>query len=152
MLCLALKQGWLSSTRLSSTEYEYANLYESDYLFLLIIFRSMARSLAYYPQQQQQQQQLSPEYIVKCEERSILRHGGLQAVPVPGIGNKISVRKARQAAEQEDGIIVEHEIIGIAWHLGKKYGHSYDPLILLLLVRPWFYIILMHLMPHSSDS
>jgi translation initiation factor 2 subunit 1 len=53
--------------------------------------------------------------------------------------NKKAARKARQAAQEEDGV-VEHEIPGgvkedekleqlyeqIAWPLGKKYGHPYD--------------------------
>ena len=64
--------------------------------------------------------------------------------PAPAAGpaekeNKRAARKARQAAQEEDGI-VEHEIPGganedekleqlyeqIAWPLGKKYGHPYD--------------------------
>jgi len=106
---------------------------------------------------------VSPEDIVKCEERyiksktvsSILRHvaskvssvngegGDVQAAPLLEPAekeNKRAARKARQAQE-EDGIIVEHEIPGmggnedekleqlyeqIAWPLGKKYGHPYD--------------------------
>lgn len=105
---------------------------------------------------------VSPEDIVKCEERylksktvaSILRHvaskipsvgaDGVDKEPAPAAGpaekeNKRAARKARQAAQEEDGI-VEHEIPGganedekleqlyeqIAWPLGKKYGHPYD--------------------------
>jgi translation initiation factor 2 subunit 1 len=65
-----------------------------------------------------------------------------EAAPAPGPAekeNKRAARKARQAAQEEDGI-VEHEIPGganedekleqlyeqIAWPLGKKYGHPYD--------------------------
>jgi len=107
---------------------------------------------------------VSPEDIVKCEERymksktvsSILRHvaskvpsvngegGDLQALAVAEPAEKEikkAARKARQAAQEEGGIIIEHEIPGmggnedekleqlyeqIAWPLGKKYGHPYD--------------------------
>ena len=107
---------------------------------------------------------VSPEDIVKCEERymksktvsSILRHvaskvpsvngesGDLQALAAPEPAEKEmkkAARKARQAAQEEGGIIIEHEIPGvggneeekleqlyeqIAWPLGKKYGHPYD--------------------------
>ena len=105
---------------------------------------------------------VSPEDIVKCEERymksktvsSILRHVASKVPSVnaePGAQvaqvsepidkeNKRAARKARQAQE-EDGIIIEHEIHGvggneeekleqlyeqIGWPLGKKYGHPYD--------------------------
>jgi translation initiation factor 2 subunit 1 len=105
---------------------------------------------------------VSPEDIVKCEERylksktvaSILRHvaskipslgaDGVDKGPVPAAEpaekeNKKAARKARQAAQEEDGV-VEHEIPGganedekleqlyeqVAWPLGKKYGHPYD--------------------------
>ena len=86
---------------------------------------------------------------------SILRHvaskvpsvngesGDLQALAVPEPAEKEmkkAARKARQAAQEEGGIIIEHEIPGmgnedekleqlyeqIAWPLGKKYGHPYD--------------------------
>lgn len=87
---------------------------------------------------------------------SILRHvaskvpsvngegGDPQAMPVSEPAekeNKKAARKARQAAQEEGGIIIEHEIPGvggnedekleqlyeqIAWPLGKKYGHPYD--------------------------
>jgi translation initiation factor 2 subunit 1 len=107
---------------------------------------------------------VSPEDIVKCEERyiksktvsSILRHVASKVPSVNGEGgdpqaasapesaekeNKRAARKARQAAQEEDGIIIEHQIPGvggnedekleqlyeqIAWPLGKKYGHPYD--------------------------
>jgi len=105
---------------------------------------------------------VSPEDIVKCEERylksktvaSILRHvaskipslgaDGADRGPVPVAEsaekeNKKAARKARQAAQEENGVF-EHEIPGganedekleqlyeqIAWPLGKKYGHPYD--------------------------
>jgi translation initiation factor 2 subunit 1 len=87
---------------------------------------------------------------------SILRHvaskvpsvngegGDPQAITVPEPAEKElkkAARKARQAAQEEGGIIIEHEIPGvggnedekleqlyeqIAWPLGKKYGHPYD--------------------------
>lgn len=107
---------------------------------------------------------VSPEDIVKCEERymksktvsSILRHVASKVPSVNGEGedpqavsvpepaekeNKRAARKARQAAQEEDGIIIEHEIPGVggnedekleqlyeqvAWPLGKKFGHPYD--------------------------
>ena len=107
---------------------------------------------------------VSPEDIVKCEERymksktvsSILRHvaskvpsvngegGDPQAMTVPEPAEKElkkAARKARQVAQEEGGIIIEHQIPGlggnedekleqlyeqIAWPLGKKYGHPYD--------------------------
>lgn len=107
---------------------------------------------------------VSPEDIVKCEERymksktmsSILRHVASKVPSVNGEGGdpqalaapepaekeiKKAARKARQAAQEEGGIIVEHQIPGagdnedekleqlyeqIAWPLGKKYGHPYD--------------------------
>jgi translation initiation factor 2 subunit 1 len=106
---------------------------------------------------------VSPEDIVKCEERymksktvsSILRHVASKVPSINGEGgdpqaavlepaekeNKRAARKARQAAQEEDGIMIEHEIPGvggnedeklehlydqIAWPLGKKYGHPYD--------------------------
>jgi len=107
---------------------------------------------------------VSPEDIVKCEERymksktlsSILRHvaskvpsvneegGDLQALAVPEPAEKEikkAARKARQAAQEEGGIIIDHVMPGvggnedekleqlyeqIAWPLGKKYGHPYD--------------------------
>jgi translation initiation factor 2 subunit 1 len=70
--------------------------------------------------------------------------GDLQALAVPEPAekeNKKAARKARQAAQEEGGIIIEHVIPGvgdnedekleqlyeqIAWPLGKKYGHPYD--------------------------
>ena len=69
---------------------------------------------------------------------------GVDKEPAPAAGpadkeHKKAARKARQAAQEEDGF-VEHEIPGganedekleqlyeqIAWPLGKKYGHPYD--------------------------
>ena len=120
---------------------------------------------------------VSPEDIVKCEERymksktvsSILRHvaskvpsvngegGDPQAMAVPEPAekeNKKAARKARQAAQEEGGIIIEHEIPGVggnedekleqlyeqvAWPLGKKYGHPYDAFKLALT-----FVILYH--------
>jgi len=86
---------------------------------------------------------------------SILRHVASKVPSVNGEGDpqvlavpepaekelKKAARKARQAAQEEGNIIIEHEIPGmgdnedekleqlyeqIAWPLGKKYGHPYD--------------------------
>ncbi|KAF8950249.1 eukaryotic translation initiation factor 2 subunit alpha [Flammula alnicola] len=82
---------------------------------------------------------VSPEDIVKCEERYL--KSKTEAAPAAEPADKEhkrAARKARQAAHEEDG--VEHEIPGganedekleqlyeqIAWPLGKKYGHPYD--------------------------
>jgi hypothetical protein len=74
--------------------------------------------------------------------------------------NKKAARKARQAAQEEGGIIIEHEIPGvggnedekleqlydqIAWPLGKKYGHPYDAFKLALTS-----VILYHLFTGAS--
>jgi len=106
---------------------------------------------------------VSPEDIVKCEERynksktvaSILRHvasklptldeNGEPIAPIESgpqaQESKKAARKARQHAQEEDGVEVEvptgtgnaneeekleklYETI--AWPLGKKYGHPYD--------------------------
>ena len=121
---------------------------------------------------------VSPEDIVKCEERymksktvsSILRHVGSKVSSVNGEGgdpqavpvtepaekeNKRTARKARQAAQEEDGVIIEHEIPGtggnedekleqlyeqIAWPLGKKYGHPYDA-FKLALTSVFFFLV-----------
>ena len=121
---------------------------------------------------------VSPEDIVKCEERymksktvaSILRHvaskvpsvngegGDLQAMADPEPDEKDikkAARKARQAAQEEGGIIIEHKMPGVegdedekleqlyeqvAWPLGKKYGHPYDAFKLALT-----FVILYHL-------
>ena len=128
---------------------------------------------------------VSPEDIVKCEERymksktvsSILRHvaskvpsvngegGDPQALAVPEAAEKETkkaARKARQAAQEEGGIIIEHVIPGegnedekleqlyeqIAWPLGKKYGHPYDAFKLALTSV----ILYQLLLPHPSDS
>ena len=101
---------------------------------------------------------------------SILRHvaskvlsvngesGDPQALAVPEPAEKEikkAARKARQAAQEEGGIIIEHAIPGvggnedekleqlyeqIAWPLGKKYGHPYDAFKLALTC-----VILYHL-------
>ena len=101
---------------------------------------------------------------------SILRHVASKVPSVNGEGGdpqalaapepaekeiKKAARKARQAAQEEGGIIVEHQIPGagdnedekleqlyeqIAWPLGKKYGHPYDAFKLALTC-----VILYHL-------
>jgi translation initiation factor 2 subunit 1 len=109
---------------------------------------------------------VSPEDIVKCEERfmksktvaSILRHVASKLPSLDANGEPISaseqynaqsqeskkaLRKARQQALEEDGV-VDPDLVGgppgsgneeeklemlyetVAWPLGKKYGHPYD--------------------------
>ncbi|KXN87203.1 Eukaryotic translation initiation factor 2 subunit alpha [Leucoagaricus sp. SymC.cos] len=106
---------------------------------------------------------VSPEDIVKCEERymksktvaSILRHVASKAPSLDANGEPITpiesglqaqeskkaARKARQQAQEEDGIDIEMSVgppsfneeekleklyETVAWPLGKKYRHPYD--------------------------
>lgn len=108
---------------------------------------------------------------------SILRHVASKVSSVNGEGgdpqtvpllepaekeHKRAARKARQAQE-EDGIIVEHEIPGmggnedekleqlyeqIAWPLGKKYGHPYDAFKLALTFVFLYSSFLLYLILH----
>ena len=128
---------------------------------------------------------VSSEDIVKCEERymksktvsSILRHVASKVSSINGEDgdppaavlepaekeNKRAARKARQAAQEEGGIIIEHEIPGvggnedekleqlyeqIAWPLGKQYGHPYDAFKLALTCVVSVAPLLLHLILH----